>query len=230
MDGRPGILITGFGPFPHVRVNPTTALALRVSRKLAQARLKADLLVMETSYAVGLPALKDHLAQTRPKAVLMLGLAARARFVRVELFGRGHASRLHPDATGATPTDAPANRSALPLRTSGNPAGAQARRHPHPPLGLGRALSLRRLLCGGAAPDGAKRRAGDLHPCAVAAAVARVASAGANPLVPAGRNRSERGSRRDRTRSRAHRPATQLISRSGATRCSRTAQYRWHAA
>jgi len=126
MDGRPDILITGFGPFPHVRVNPTRELALRVSRKLAQAGLKADLLVMETSYAVGLPALKDHLAQTRPRAVLMLGLAARARFVRVELFGRGHASRLHPDATGATPTDAPANRSALPLRTSGNPAGALA--------------------------------------------------------------------------------------------------------
>jgi pyroglutamyl-peptidase len=81
---------------------------------------------METSYAVGLPALHHHLAKTRPRAVLMLGLAARARFVRVELFGRGHASRLHPDATGATPTDAPANRSALPLRTSGNPAGALA--------------------------------------------------------------------------------------------------------
>lgn len=126
MHDRPDILITGFGPFPHVRVNPTTELALRVSRKLAQAGLKADVLVMETSYAVGLPALKDHLAQTRPRAVLMLGLAARARFVRVELFGRGHASRLHPDATGATPTDAPVNRSALPLRTSGNPAGALA--------------------------------------------------------------------------------------------------------
>ncbi len=126
MGERPDILITGFGPFPQVRVNPTTDLARSVARRLTCSGLKADLLVMETSYGAGLPSLKAHLARTRPKAVLMLGLAARARFVRVELFGRGHASRLHPDATGATPTDAPANRSALPLRTNGNPAGALA--------------------------------------------------------------------------------------------------------
>ncbi len=126
MDRRPDILITGFGPFPNVRVNPTTALARMVADRLKRAGLRADLLVMETSYGAGLPTLKDHLAKTRPKAVLMLGLAARARFVRVELFGRGNASRLHPDATGATPASAPANRSGLPLRTTGNPAGALA--------------------------------------------------------------------------------------------------------
>lgn len=125
-DERPDILITGFGPFPHVRVNPTTALAHAVVDRLKRSGLRADLLVMETSYGVGLPALKTHIARTRPKAVLMLGLAARARFVRVELFGRGHASRLHPDATGATPTDTTGNHSALPLRTTGNPAGALA--------------------------------------------------------------------------------------------------------
>ncbi|MBX9908098.1 MAG: peptidase C15 [Beijerinckiaceae bacterium] len=126
MDDRPDILITGFGPFPHVRVNPTTALARMVADRLKRSGLETDLLVMETSYAVGLPAMKNHLEKTRPRAVLMLGLAARARFVRVELFGRGNASRLHPDATGATPTDPTGSRSALPLRTSGNPAGALA--------------------------------------------------------------------------------------------------------
>jgi pyroglutamyl-peptidase len=123
---RPDILITGFSPFPGVRVNPTTELARSVAERLKRSGLIADLLVMETSYGVGLPALKDHLKRTRPKAVLMLGLAARARFVRVELFGRGHASRLHPDATGATPTDVQANRSALPLRATGNTVGALA--------------------------------------------------------------------------------------------------------
>jgi pyroglutamyl-peptidase len=123
---RADILITGFGPFPHVRVNATTELARSVARHLNRSGFRADVLVMETSYAVGLPTLKAHLARTRPKAVLMLGLAARARFVRVELFGRGHASRLHPDATGATPMDEPIERSALPFRASGNPAGALA--------------------------------------------------------------------------------------------------------
>ncbi len=126
MDARPDILITGFGPFPHVRVNPTTALAQMVADRLKRSGVETDLLVLETSYSVGLPTLKDYLEEIRPRAVLMLGLAARARFVRVELFGLGHASRLHPDATGATPMDEPIDRSALPLRATANPAGALA--------------------------------------------------------------------------------------------------------
>lgn len=120
------ILVAGFGPFPNVRVNPTTALAKDVARRLAFAGFEAQALVLETSYAGGLPVLSARLAATRPRAVLMLGLAARARFVRVELFGRGDASRLHPDATGATPGDAPRSRDALPLRATASPQAALA--------------------------------------------------------------------------------------------------------
>lgn len=117
------ILITGFGPFPHVRVNPTSVLARQVARRLS-ASFKAEALVLETSYAGGLPALREHLAETRPKAVLMLGLAARARFIRVELFARGHSSRLHVDASGRIPTATSAG--ALPARTTANAEGALA--------------------------------------------------------------------------------------------------------
>ena len=92
------LLVTGFGPFPHVRVNPTAALARAVADRLARAGMDARALVLETSYSGGLPALRRHLDETRPRAVLMLGLAARARFVRVELFARGRSSRLHADA------------------------------------------------------------------------------------------------------------------------------------
>lgn len=120
------ILITGFGPFPRVRINPTTALARAVAMRLKRAGLDARALIVETSYGSGLPALQAHLAATRPKAVLMLGLAARARFVRVELFARGHASPLHPDTTGATPRPAVVGRSALPVRTTGHPGEALA--------------------------------------------------------------------------------------------------------
>jgi pyroglutamyl-peptidase len=114
------LLVTGFGPFPHVRINPTEALAREVARQLASAGLDARALVLETSYAGGLPALRDHLSATKPKAVLMLGLAARARFVRVELFARGRSSPLHADARGGTPAPTSPRRAALPARSSAN--------------------------------------------------------------------------------------------------------------
>jgi pyroglutamyl-peptidase len=144
-QARPDILVTGFGPFPRVRVNPTTALARAVASRLQAAGFAAEALILETSYAGGLPRLRAHLAEVRPRAILMLGLAARARKIRVELFGRGHASPLHPDASGATPT-ARALPAALPLRTTANPQAALGalRRH-----GLRSALSpsAGRYLC-----------------------------------------------------------------------------------
>lgn len=112
------LLVTGFGPFPHVRVNPTAALAREVARRLVRAGFDARALVLETSYAGGLPALRDHLDEMRPRAVLMLGLAARARFVRVELFARGRSSALHTDARGATPAEVPSPSRGLPRRTT----------------------------------------------------------------------------------------------------------------
>jgi pyroglutamyl-peptidase len=120
------VLVTGFGPFPRVRVNPTTVLARAVAARLKRSGLDAQALVVETSYGAGLPALKSHVAQLRPKAILMLGLAARARNVRVELFARGHASPLHPDATGGTPKARTTRGRARPLRTTANAQGALA--------------------------------------------------------------------------------------------------------
>ncbi|PTM38767.1 peptidase C15 [Bosea sp. 124] len=120
------ILVTGFGPFPRVRVNPTTGLARAVAARLKRSGLAAQALVVETSYGTGLPALRAHLAQQRPKAILMLGLAARSRFVRVELFGRGHASPLHADATGGTPKAGAARPTTLPARTTASAQGALA--------------------------------------------------------------------------------------------------------
>jgi pyroglutamyl-peptidase len=125
------ILVTGFGPFPHVRVNPTTRLAEAVARRLAAAGLNAKALILETSYAGGLPALRAELAEQRPRSVLMLGLAARARFIRVELLARGHASALHPDVSGKVPGADRQRQPALPALTTANPHAALAalRRH-----------------------------------------------------------------------------------------------------
>jgi pyroglutamyl-peptidase len=120
------ILVTGFGPFPRVRVNPTTRLAQAVAARLKRSGLDAQALVVETSYGAGLPALRANMVEHRPKAILMLGLAARARNVRVELFARGHASPLHPDATGGTPKSGAPHGRALPRRTTANAQGALA--------------------------------------------------------------------------------------------------------
>lgn len=120
------ILVTGFGPFPHVRVNPTATLAKAIAKRLTASGLDAQALILETSYAGGLPALRAHLAATRPKAVLMLGLAARARFVRVELFARGHASLLHPDVSGKAPETGATRTAVRPALTTANPQAALA--------------------------------------------------------------------------------------------------------
>jgi len=120
------ILVTGFGPFPRVRVNPTTVLARAITARLRRFGFDAQALVVETSYGAGLPELQAHLTAARPKAILMLGLATRARNVRVELFARGHASPLHPDATGGTPGRAALRRTALPARATGNAPAALA--------------------------------------------------------------------------------------------------------
>lgn len=119
------ILVTGFGPFPRVRINPTTALSLAVARRLVQAGWAAQALVLPTSYSGGLPLLRAELTRLKPRAVLMLGVAARARFIRVELFARGSASQLHPDASGSAP-GRPMATPKLPRRTTASPRSALA--------------------------------------------------------------------------------------------------------
>lgn len=126
------LLVTGFGPFPRVKVNPTTMLAHAVAQRLRRSGLSVRSLVLETSYCAGLPELIRDIETSRPRALLMLGIAARARHVRVELFARGRSSILHPDASGRTPAKIGARGSAgLPSRTRGRApvALAQLRRH-----------------------------------------------------------------------------------------------------
>jgi pyroglutamyl-peptidase len=130
------VLITGFGPYPHVRINPTAGLAHAVARTCRARGFAARALVLETSYGRGLRDLTraiegDAHARNAPAAVLMLGLAPRSRFVRVELFARAGASPLHADARGCTPGGTerrePALRQSLPLRTSAGSLAALAR-------------------------------------------------------------------------------------------------------
>lgn len=115
---RPRLLIVGFGPFPRVPRNPSGVLAKRIA---ALPRLRfvlggsPRLLVMRTAYAALSAELEPALAE-RPDAVLMIGLATRAKRMRVEFRARNRASRLFPDAGGraaprlALDPDGPAER------------------------------------------------------------------------------------------------------------------------
>jgi pyroglutamyl-peptidase len=96
------ILITGFGPFPGAPYNPTIRLVERLTtlRRPALADVTIVGHVFETSYTAvdrDLPALIERY---KPDALLMFGLAARTKYIRIETRARNALSLL-PDATGA---------------------------------------------------------------------------------------------------------------------------------
>jgi pyroglutamyl-peptidase len=94
------ILVTGFGPFPGAPFNPTTPLV----QKLARLRrpILADVTIIPhvfpTSYVAVDRDLPKLIVRHRPDALLMFGLALRAKTVRVEMRARNAVSPL-PDAT-----------------------------------------------------------------------------------------------------------------------------------
>jgi pyroglutamyl-peptidase len=96
------ILLTGFGPFPGAPFNPTGALVRRLARKrrpaFADVHLTAH--VFPTSYRAVDCELAQLISDLAPDAILMFGLAARARTLRVETRARNALSMLTPDAEG----------------------------------------------------------------------------------------------------------------------------------
>jgi pyroglutamyl-peptidase len=129
------IVVTGFNRFPGAPVNPTAVLALRLvrSRRAALAGVHVAAHVFATRYQAVDADLPAVLAREQPDALIMFGVATRAKHVRVELLARNRKSILFPDAGGATdlslaiaPGSFPARRGrfALPavvaaLRTAG---------------------------------------------------------------------------------------------------------------
>ena len=113
----PTILITGFGPFPGAPFNPTIELIEKLAQLKRPALANVEIVshVFETSYAAvdrDLPAL---LATHKPDALLMFGLAAATKYIRIETRAQNSLTVL-PDATGqvlrgsAITEDAPATR------------------------------------------------------------------------------------------------------------------------
>ncbi len=132
---RPDLLITGFGPFPGVPVNPSARLVGALAREPTWQRLgwKLRHAILPVSYGPTEEALA-HLLDKRPRAILMFGVAAKRKAVSVEIVARNHASRTARDASGRLPKlasldsgpailkgRAPMQRLRNMLRQAGNP-------------------------------------------------------------------------------------------------------------
>ncbi|MGL4242645.1 MAG: peptidase C15 [Beijerinckiaceae bacterium] len=131
------ILITGFGPFPGAPTNPTIRLARHLGRVRRERFRPIDRTVrlLPTTWAM-LDGVRKEVADIRPDAVLMLGLASRRRMITPEARAINQASILRTDAAGRKPfrpmlaPDAPharpgtidAARMAAALRFAGLPA------------------------------------------------------------------------------------------------------------
>jgi pyroglutamyl-peptidase len=98
------ILLTGFGPFPGARFNPTAPLVARLARlrRPALSDVRVVPHVFATSYAAVERELPQLIAEHRPDALLMFGLHGRARTLRIETRAR-NALALRADAGGAAP-------------------------------------------------------------------------------------------------------------------------------
>jgi pyroglutamyl-peptidase len=96
------ILVTGFGPFPGAPFNPTGPLVQRLAllRRPSLADVKIIAHVFPTSYAAVDGELPELMARYKPDALLMFGLAPRARTLRVETRARNSVMLL-ADASGA---------------------------------------------------------------------------------------------------------------------------------
>ena len=94
------VLITGFGPFPGAPYNPTQPLVARLMRLRRPALADVELAshIFPVTYRAVDQELPKLLARIRPHALLMFGLAARTRHLRIETRARNAVTMLWPDA------------------------------------------------------------------------------------------------------------------------------------
>jgi pyroglutamyl-peptidase len=100
MSRKLRILITGFGPFPGAPFNPTTPLVKRLTQLRRPAFADAELIghIFHVTCATVDRELPALIAQHRPQALLMFGLAGRTAHVRIETRARNAVTTRFPDA------------------------------------------------------------------------------------------------------------------------------------
>lgn len=97
------ILLTGFEPFPGAPYNPTGPMVERLLKLRRPALDNVERIghVFPVTYEAVDSQLPALLAQYRPDALLMFGLATRTPYVRVETRARNTITQLWPDASHA---------------------------------------------------------------------------------------------------------------------------------
>jgi pyroglutamyl-peptidase len=105
VNRSPRLLVTGFGPFPGIPRNPSAVVAGKIAGSVRWRSLGFDVrvAVLSTTYAALERELMPALSEHAPDALLMIGVAGRAREVRVETRGRNRVSLLLPDAAKVRP-------------------------------------------------------------------------------------------------------------------------------
>ena len=103
MSEKLRILITGFGPFPGASFNPTGPLVARLLRlrRPAFGDVERSGHIFPVTYKAVDRELPELLAQRRPHALLMFGLASSTPYVRIETRARNAVTTLWPDADHA---------------------------------------------------------------------------------------------------------------------------------
>ncbi|MBK9083353.1 MAG: hypothetical protein IPL88_15340 [Rhizobiales bacterium] len=98
------LLVTGFGPFPGARSNPTQrivrALGGAFAQRMARLGVRLERRILPVTWAGTPAALRDLEAELAPDAILHLGLAARRRTVTVERRAHNRNRPLSQDANG----------------------------------------------------------------------------------------------------------------------------------
>ncbi|MGJ5094413.1 pyroglutamyl-peptidase I [Bradyrhizobium oligotrophicum] len=100
MTERLRLLITGFGPFPGAPSNPTMPLVKRLAALLRPALADVDISshIFHVTYDTVDRELPALIAERRPHALLMFGLAGRTSYLRIETRARNAVTTTFPDA------------------------------------------------------------------------------------------------------------------------------------
>jgi pyroglutamyl-peptidase len=96
------VLITGFGPFPGAPFNPTMPLVDRLLelRRPALDGVALSGHIFHVTYQTVDRELPQLIAEQRPHALLMFGLASRTSYLRIETRARNAVTTHLPDADG----------------------------------------------------------------------------------------------------------------------------------
>ncbi len=100
------IAVAGFGPFPGVPRNPSAEIARAIAKspRLRRTGALLDTAVFPTAYVAAKTELERLIAKN-PDAIVLFGVAARTKHIRVETIARNRASLFYPDRMRFVPRE-----------------------------------------------------------------------------------------------------------------------------